>query len=71
VRLWLIAGVLLVIGAKAAALAAVGYHYLTDGLGGAGLAISVVLAVALILDAGQKLVSQLSPGEIVDLRGER
>ena len=56
VRLWLIAGVLLVVGAKAAALAAVGYHYLTDGLGGAGLAISVVLAVAVALDAAQKLV---------------
>lgn len=56
VRVWLVAGALALVGAKAAALAAVGYHYLTDGVGGACLAIGVVLLIAVALDGRERIL---------------
>ncbi len=71
VRLWFVAALLLVVGAKAAALAAVGYHYLTDGIAGACLAIGVVLTVAAVLDAGEKPVRNAVRTRSMICRGGR
>ncbi len=65
VRLLFALTALLAAGAVAIALVGLGYHYFTDTVGGAGVAIAAVLATALVLDKlglSRRSVSALTLG---------